>query len=225
MKTIMIRMLIFALCAMVLGFISHAGFNVEEGKVFVVGRCQVSLQNVGPESLAFEKSSGEDCLNHVGIAQVELESNEGEKPVFKVVRIFSVKTDENGYFMIKNLSNEYTYVLLGFQYQKNTPVPVHFLTLANAREKQGKMVNLGYHQVVFAKGEDGRKIVTAKIDTSVKNEEFVRYFIGRSPLRTFVSQIKSDEFWGRNNAVTVIDTQKVVFSNLDSAPWHSCSTN
>lgn len=225
MKTILLRLLTFALCAMVLGFVSQAGFNVEPGKVFVVGRCQVCFDGITPELIANQQAQSQISENTVGIAQVELASNDGEKPVFNVKKIFSVKTDGNGYFMLKNLSNEYTYVLLGIQYQKNIPVPVHFISLANAREKQGKMVNLGFHQITFRHDQrENQRYAQAKIDTTCSNEDFIRYFISQSPMRAFISKIKSDDFWGRTNAVTVVNSDKVVFANLEKAPWQSCET-
>ncbi|GAB4279787.1 MAG: hypothetical protein Kow0029_23850 [Candidatus Rifleibacteriota bacterium] len=226
MKLILLRFLTFVLCAMVLGFISQAGFNVEPGKVFLVGRCQVQFEGLTPELISAKNEKITISENTIGIAQVELQSYDGRKPVFKVKKIFSVKTDENGYFMVKNLSDQYTYVLLGIQYQKNIPVPVHLVTLANAREKQGKILNLGFHQVFFREDEKtGQKISEARIDTSMKNQDFMNYFLFRSPLRAFVSKIKSNDFWGKNNAVTVVDFQKVIFSDLENASWQSVETS
>ena len=225
MKTILIRLLIFAFCAMSLNFISNANFNVEEGKVFVVGRCQVSFSGMTSDFVKNENAQVQVSQSTVGIAQVELESCQDDKPVFKVNRIFSVKTDENGYFMLKNLSNQYTYVLLGIQHQKNIPVPINFLTLANAREKQGKMLNLGSHQISFNQSEGSERSVQARIDTSLTNEHFVNYFVAKSPIKAFVSKIKTGEVWGKSNAVTVVDSQKVAFANLETAPWQACTTN
>lgn len=227
MKTILLRLLTFVLCAMVLGFVAQAGFNVEPGKVFVVGRCQVCFEGMTPEFVGNESFSSSVSENVVGIAQVELASNDGFKPVFRVERIFSVRTDENGYFMLKNLSSDYTYVLLGIQHQKNIPVPVHFLSLANAREKQGKMVNLGFHKISFSNDSTKqRHAARATIDTNVSNQDFISYFINKSPMRKFISKIKSNsEFWGKTNAITVVDSGKISFANLETAPWQSCETN
>lgn len=225
MKMIILRLLTFILCAMVLGFVSRAGFNVESGKVFLVGRCQVAFEGLTPEFVSAKNSETIISENTIGIAQVKLESNAGEKPVFKINRILSVKTDKNGYFLVKNLSNEYTYVLLGVQYQENTPVPVHLITMANAKEKQGKMINLGFHKVCFKQDEvTGARNAEARIDTSMKNDDFVRYFLSKSPMKALVSRIKSDDFWGKNNAVTIVDSQKVIFSNLENATWESFAT-
>lgn len=225
MKMIIIRLLTFILCAMILGFISQAGFNVEAGKVLLVGRCQVQFDGLTPEFISAKNSQTLINENTVGIAQVELESYDGGKPIFKVKNILSVKTDKNGYFMVKNLSNEFTYVLLGIQYQKNVPVPVHLLTLANAREKQGKMINLGFHKVCFKQNQEtGEKLSEARIDTSLANEDFIDYFTSQNPMRKFTSRIKSNDFWGKNNAVTIVDSQKVIFSNLENATWESFET-
>lgn len=225
MKTIILRLLLFILCATVLGFISQVGFNVEEGRVYLVGRCQVSFEGLTPDLITSKDAKSVINANTVGIAQVELASFNGNKPVFKVNRIFSVKTDENGYFMLKNLSNQYTYVLLGIQHQKNLPVPVHFLSLVNAREKQGKMVNLGFHQVCFRHDESSnRRVAEAKIDTSMQNHDFIEYFISRSMLKSFVSKIKTNGFWGKSNAVTIVESGKVSFENLDKAEWISYET-
>lgn len=225
MKTIVLRLLTFTLCAMILSFISQAGFNVEEGKVMVTGRCLLTFEGITPEFVVDPKANFKVWQSNVGIAQVELLSCNGEKPVFKVNRIFSVKTDDQGYFLLRNVSNEYSYVVLGIQHQKNVPVPISFISMANAGEKQGKMVNLGYHQIGFSVDKSGQKQAQARIDTSVKNENFIDYFVGKSSLRRFVSKIKSNEFWGRSNAVTVINPEKVVFANLESAAWETCSTN
>jgi hypothetical protein len=89
------------------------------------------------------------------------------------------------------------------------------------------MVNLGYHKINFI--YDAAKeshVAKATIDTSLSNQEFISYFIGKSPMRKFVSKIKStSEFWGKTNAITVVDSRKISFTNLETAPWQSCETN
>ncbi len=226
MKTIVLRLLLFLLFAMVLGFISRVEFKVEEGKVHVVGRCQTSFVGLTPELVASENSEVVVNNNQIAVAQLELQSYNGDKPVFSVIQIFTTQTDQNGYFILKNLSNNYTYVLLGIQHNKNTSVPVQLLAMANAREKQGKIISLGCHNITFkADSQSGEKMVTANVKTSVSNQQFVDYFIAQSPLKTFARQIKNNDYWGKSNAISVINADRVIFTGLGNAAWQELNTN
>ncbi|MGM0601006.1 MAG: hypothetical protein ACQETH_14445 [Candidatus Rifleibacteriota bacterium] len=222
MKTILLRLLIFILCSMSLGFISQAGFQIEEGKVAVVGRCHVELSGLNTD---LEPESDNQILiksNKVGIAQVSFKSYDGKKPIFEVKKIFSLKTDENGYFLLKNVSKEYSYIMLGAQHHDKKGVPVHSLTLANAREDQGKMINLGFHKIRH--GYDKSKscrYASTQIDTSMKNSDFISYFMLKSPLKKCVSRIKSSNYWGKSNSVTLIDSGKIKLANLQKASWET----
>ena len=220
MKTIILRLLIFILCSMSLGFISQAGFQIEEGKVAVVGRCYVELSGLNSD---LEYAPDNETLikaNKVGIAQVSFKSYDGKKPVFKVEKIFSLNTDENGYFLLKNVSKDYSYIMLGAQYDDKKSVPVHSFTLANAQEDQGKMINLGFHKIRHGYDKSKKcRYASTQIDTSMKNSDFINYFTHKSPLKKCVSRIKTSNFWGKTNSVTLLDANKIILANLQKATW------
>lgn len=220
MKTIILRLMIFILCSMALGFISQAGFNIEHGKVAVVGRCHVELSGLNTD---LEPSPDEKILiksNKVGIAQVSFKSYDGKKPVFEVKKIFSLTTDENGYFMLKNVSKEFSYIMLGAQYDDKKAVPVHSFTLANAQEDQGKMINLGYHKIRHSYDRKRKcRYASTKIDTLMNNSDFISYFMLKSPLKKCVSRIKTENYWGRSNSVTLLDSDSIILANLQQASW------
>jgi hypothetical protein len=124
------------------------------------------------------------------------------------------------------MSNDYTYVLLGIQHHKNTPVPVQLLAMADASEKQGKMISLGCHNITFkADSETGEKMVTANVKTSMSNQQFVDYFIAQSPLKTFVKRIKTNGCWGGSNTVSIVNADRVIFTGLNKAAWQEFKTN
>jgi hypothetical protein len=207
---------------MVLSFVAKAEFKVEEGKVMVVGRCQTCFEGLTPELLTASSARHQINNNRVAVAQVKLTNYDGQKPTFSVEKIFAVKTDENGYFLLNNLSADFTYVLLGIQHQENLPVPVRLLAMANAREKQGKLINLGFHRVFFtADAKTGQKTVTTKIDTRISNQHFIDYHISKNPLRKLIGKIKTNNYWGKTNAVSIINSDRVIFSGLDCAEWQS----
>ena len=112
--------------------------------------------------------------------------------------------------------------MLGIQHQENLSVPITHLAIANAREKQGRMINLGFHKVVFRQDKQtGEGIVSAEVETGISNRHFVDYHISRNPLSKIIGQIKSNQYWGKTNAVSLIDIDRVKFSGLEEAEWQS----
>lgn len=209
MKTICLRLMILFALAAGLNFVSEAGIKVEEGRVFIVGRCLIDKTNGLNTLLNSEKLM-------VGIAQAEFQSGADGEPVFKISRIYSVKPDSSGYFMLKNVPAGYSYIFLGAQLSSEQPLKVGSLKLVNAAEKQSRIFSLGTH--VIAPERSFTQSLGSGKDLSIA--EYMKHFSSGDNFTRFAHHVcNRTGYWGNGNCLTTVDAAKVILSGLKTAQW------
>jgi hypothetical protein len=208
MKTICFRLLTLMAFAACLGFISDTGIRIEEGKVCLVGRCSLVDGNASATAQLL-----------VGVAQAEFAVGFDGKPEFRVKRIFTRNPDESGFFMMRNLPKNFTYIFLGIQSGKDQPMQVKGMTAVNAAEKCSRVLNLGHHQVAI-RNDQGCDNVMLQSGKSSTIEEYMRHFIARDNLTRLAHHIcNRTGYWGKGNSVISLAPGSIRLLGLDSVVW------
>ncbi len=218
MKTICLRLITLVLLAAGLNFVADAGIKIEQGKVFLVGRCSLTDE--------FQKTSPDATLAStlVGIAQAEFVADPDGNATFSVKKIITVRPDRDGFYMVKNVPAGFSYIFLGIQLDTDKPLQVKSLTVVNASEKQGSILDLGHHQINVTSDSAAAFELNLVRDCSI--EQYMQHFIAKDNLSRFVHHVCNRAgYWGKGNALTSIDASKIRLFGLNKAAWQKVSAN
>ena len=224
MRYALLRVLTFMLFAMILGFIAEAELKIPEGQVFLVGKCSVVFDGLTPDLIESPNAFSQKKQNTIGIAQAELKSYQNGKPVFKIRKIFSVKTDSKGYFMVKNVPANYTYLVVGTQFAKNIPVSINAVTVASPNESAGKVINLGHHKFRFV-AANGKSFSDYSVDKSERVDQVMDHFIQKDWLQKISRKIKDySKKWGQGVDLTIVKSSQLNMVEFEKASWHEINS-
>lgn len=215
MKTICLRLLTLFALAAGLNFISEAGIKIEEGKVFIVGRCLISQQEISDRLI-------KDLKPVVGIAQAEFSTTDNGQAVLKIKKIFSVKTDSDGYYLLKNVPEGFSYILLGTQLVSDQPLKIGEIKLVNAAERSSRVISLGTSLIQINKNNEYS--MNSGKDLSIT--DYMQHFTARDNLTRFVHHVcNRTGYWGKGSCISTADVRKISLSGLSSAEWQRLSTD
>ncbi len=219
MKYALVRILTLSAFAMVLGFVSEAELKVTEGQAFVVGRCQVAYNGVTSELLKSENCKHLKSENVVGIAQAKLKDYKNGKPVYQIKKIFKVKTDKNGVFMMKSVPSNCAYLFLGAQIHENIPLKLDGLVYS--KNINSNVVNLGENQISVSLANSGKNVeLEHKVFSKFSNEAYIQHFLNKSWLHRFAQVICGPQKnLDQNKGVEFLKASEVEFDGLDTVEW------
>lgn len=217
MNTILSRFLALTVFAMTLGFLANSGIIIEENSLFVVGRATYSVVNQIEEEPVAACASG-----YAVVAQVELVASAGQANSLRVDRVYSVKTDKNGYFMIKNASDRHSYVLLGVKPNANLPFRSGFASIIMPQQQAGKVISFGHHQFELAEESGVVNCRKVSLNRDVSNSEFMSYFINQSGMNNLVHRFcDRTGNWSGRSQVTILDSHSIELVGAENAEWIS----
>ncbi len=209
MKTICFRLLTFILLAAGLSFVSEANLRVEDGKIFLVGRCQHNSSFSGPL---------------VAVARAEKEVDLNGKKVFKVSEIYTVSPDKEGFFLLKNLPADSTYFFLGAQFEKSKPVEINTLNYVDADHYKNRVINLGNYEVSAKKAGDQEVAYTISRARELKIDEIMQHFVAKNALTKFAHHVCNKAgYYGVGNPVLTQEMGKIILSGIAEADWKNLS--
>lgn len=218
MKTICLRLITLVLLAAGLNFVADAGIKIEQGKVFLVGRC--SFTDQCPKTTP----DAPFASMLVGIAQAEFVADPNGSAAFSVKKIITVRPDSAGFFMVKNVPAGFTYIFLGVQLDAAKPLQVKSLTVVNAFEKQGSILDLGHHQINLP--SESADSIELKLVRDCSVEQYMQHFIGKDNVSRFVHHVCNRAgYWGKGNALTSIDASRLQLFGLSKAAWQKVLLN
>lgn len=223
MRHYLLRALLFVFFATLLGLISEAGLSIRSGNVFIVGIFTSQFHNVTPElikSIGYEYTRKQ---NRIAVAQGQLLNYKDGKPVFNVRKIFNVTTDENGYFIIRNVPDNYSYFLVGTQVKEGIPVNVNSLVMVRKNERSGKVLNMGNcNLTVSVNDKTNDKVMELQVSKNTSNISFMNYFTGRSQIGKLCRKIiDSSVSWTGKSNLTIVEPNLISITGMNDALWES----